>query len=63
MLDIIERMTEPGQVICDPFVGGGATAVAAVSLGRYFVGADAEEVEIGKTKKRLMKIKNVKGTN
>ena len=60
MLDIVNRMTTPGQTICDPFVGGGATAVAAVSLGRYFVGADSEEIEIGKTKKRLADVKEVK---
>ena len=56
---IIERMTKPGEVICDPFVGGGATAVAAVALGRYFVGADAEDVEVGETKRRLSEVGKV----
>lgn len=40
MADLIERLSEPGQLICDPFVGGGTTAVSALRLGRRFVGCD-----------------------
>lgn len=32
--------TEPGFVVCDPFVGAGASAVAALKAGCRFVGAD-----------------------
>ena len=40
MTEIIEMATEPGDVVCDPFVGSGTTGVAALSLGRDFLGCD-----------------------
>ena len=33
MSDLVKRLTEPGQLVCDPFVGGGATAVACLAQG------------------------------
>lgn len=39
---LVERLTEPGALVCDPFVGGGTTAVAARDLGRRFVGCDVD---------------------
>ena len=43
MADLIERLTKPGQLICDPFLGGGTTAVVAHELSRRFVGCDIDE--------------------
>jgi hypothetical protein len=40
MADLIQRLTKPGDLVCDPFLGGGTTAVVALSLGRRFVGCD-----------------------
>jgi site-specific DNA-methyltransferase (adenine-specific) len=37
---IVERFTEPGQLIVDPFMGGGTTLLAAQSLGRHAIGCD-----------------------
>jgi len=34
--------TAPGHLVLDPFMGGGSTAVAAVNLGRRFVGCEIE---------------------
>lgn len=42
MIDIIERLTNPGDVILDPFLGGGTTGVAAVIKGRKFIGSDID---------------------
>ena len=52
MLDIVERITNPGDVILDPFLGGGTTGAAAVSMGRKFIGTDikAENIEISRTR-------------
>jgi hypothetical protein len=36
----IETFTEPGDLVLDPFVGGGTTLVEAMALGRHAIGAD-----------------------
>jgi len=36
----IEVTTKPGDLILDPFCGSGTTGVAAVQLGRRFVGIE-----------------------
>jgi site-specific DNA-methyltransferase (adenine-specific) len=46
MVDILERFTEPGQLVCDPFLGAGTTALAAVQLGRRFVGSDIDNGQV-----------------
>lgn len=43
MADLIGRLTKPGQLVCDPFLGGGTTAVVCHGLGRKFVGCDIDE--------------------
>lgn len=43
MANLIDRLTKPGHLICDPFLGGGTTAVVAHALGRRFVGCDIDE--------------------
>ncbi len=43
MADLVERLTKPGQLICDPFIGGGTTAIVSLALGRRFVGCDLDE--------------------
>lgn len=39
----INLFTCPGDVVLDPFMGAGTTAVAAKQLGRYFIGIDINE--------------------
>ena len=53
MKDIVERFTDPGDVILDPFTGGGTTGVAAVSMGRRFIGTDIERGNIETTERRV----------
>jgi len=54
MADLIKRLTRPGQLICDPFLGGGTTAVAAYSLGRRFVGCDIDLSNVEVTRSRVI---------
>jgi site-specific DNA-methyltransferase (adenine-specific) len=41
MQALVRDYTRPGDLVCDPFVGSGTTAVAALSEGRRFIGAEA----------------------
>lgn len=51
---IIEKFTYPGDVIMDPFLGGGTTGVCAVTMGRAFVGCDISEECVNKTRERII---------
>lgn len=54
MTALIERLTKPGQLICDPFLGGGTTAVVALALGRRFIGCDIDAKCVEKARARVM---------
>lgn len=53
MADLIERFTQPGDLIVDPFCGAGTTGVAALAAGRRFIGADSDAQAVTQTKARL----------
>jgi len=40
MIDLVEKMSNPGDLILDPFCGGGTTIKCAVQLGRRAIGSD-----------------------
>ena len=54
MADLVERLTKPGQLVCDPFLGGGTTAVVSLALGRRFVGCDIDQAHVEQSKARVM---------
>jgi len=58
MIDIIERFTNPGDIILDPFLGGGTTGAAAVSLGRNFIGADIKQRNVDISSERIKEVYN-----
>ena len=55
MADIIERFTKPGDLILDPFCGGGTTGVAALRLKRRFIGIDNDSEAIKISEGRILK--------
>lgn len=52
----IKVFTLPGDVVLDPFVGSGTTALAAVKLSRIYVGIDTNPGYIELSKQRLSEI-------
>lgn len=42
MVEIVSDFTQPGDTICDPFMGSGTTGVACVRTGRGFVGIERD---------------------
>ena len=40
MCHIIEKSSDPGDLILDPFIGSGTTAVACIRTGRQFIGME-----------------------
>ncbi|EMI14521.1 modification methylase [Bacillus stratosphericus LAMA 585] len=50
---IIKGFTQENQVVLDPFVGSGTTAVAAKKLGRKYIGFDINEDYVRIANKRL----------
>lgn len=53
MARLVEALTKPGDLICDPFLGAGTTGVVAISLGRQFVGADIDKDKVDIARKRI----------
>jgi site-specific DNA-methyltransferase (adenine-specific) len=49
----IKRLSRKGSLICDPFLGGGSTAVASIKLGRRVVGFEIDLAVARKTKTRI----------
>lgn len=53
MVDLVSRLTKPGQLVCDPFVGGGSTAIVSMTLNRRFIGCDIDAAAVSETITRI----------
>ena len=51
---IIKQSTQSGDLVLDPFMGSGSTGVAAVGLGRNFLGNDTCEEAVQISLRRLL---------
>lgn len=53
MEDLIRDFSDPGETILDPFAGSGTTGVAALRLGRRFMGFEKDPAYFDMAVKRL----------
>lgn len=53
---ILVAASKPGDVVLDPFLGSGTTAVAAKELGRNYIGIEREQKYIEVAKARLERV-------
>lgn len=58
-LELIEELilssSNPGDLVFDPFLGSGTTAVAALKLGRHFYGCDINQTYVDLANQRIEK--------
>lgn len=52
-MKVIAMLTEPGDTILDPLMGGGTTAVAAAELGRRYIGFEINSIHADTARKRV----------
>lgn len=53
MLELLELFTSPGDLVLDPFTGSGTTGVAALRLGRRFIGIERDAAHFATACDRL----------
>ncbi len=63
-LHLLERIilmsTDPGDVVLDPFLGTGTTAIAAKQLGRHYIGLELDENYARIAKEKLARTNETK---
>lgn len=57
---LIERLSQPGDVVCDPVCGGGTTSLAALVTGRQFIGIDRDKRAIRTTADRIARFRSLR---
>ena len=53
MMELVEKFTDPGDLILDPFVGSGTTIVAALRLGRRAIGIERDATYAALARERI----------
>lgn len=59
---LIDLYTYAGDVVLDPFMGSGSTALAAVGTGRHYLGFDTDESYVGIAEQRVAELREELGT-
>jgi site-specific DNA-methyltransferase (adenine-specific) len=50
---LIQLYTFAGEVVLDPFMGSGQTAIAAIKTGRHFIGYEIDEDYVDLANERI----------
>lgn len=50
---ILRNYSKKGDIVLDPFIGSGTTAIAALNTGRFFIGIEKEEKYVEIARKRI----------
>ncbi len=53
---LVDRFTNPGDLILDPFLGSGTTMIAALKYGRRCIGIDCDPKALNATKIRIQEL-------
>ena len=53
MVELVERITEKGDTVLDPFMGSGSTGAACQILGRRFIGIEKNDEYFNVAERRL----------
>lgn len=53
---LVKALSNPGDVVIDPFTGSGGTAQAAVEQGRRFVGCDLRQSQVDLCRERMASV-------
>ena len=56
---LIEWGSREGDLVLDPFMGVGSTGVAAVELGRRFIGIELEPAYVAAAQRRIEQLSRV----
>ena len=54
---LIKLLTHPGEIVLDPFIGSGTTAVAAKELGRDYLGIEINPKYVERANQRLRQLR------
>ena len=54
-MQILEKYSKPGDLVLDPFLGSGTTAIACLRTGRHYIGIEKHEPYFLKAQERIAK--------
>jgi DNA modification methylase len=60
MCYLIEKLTQPGDTVVDPFMGSGTTGVACIQTGRKFIGIEIDSAYCNIARERIAEAEGAK---